>query len=81
MQGISRKKGIALIWALTVMASACAAPVRIPPSRPLPEVRFIAPGDPAAVIALSADDEINLQQRDRLLRDRIRTLEGLLQSE
>jgi hypothetical protein len=44
-------------------------------------VRFIAPGDPAAVIALSADDEINLQQRDRLLRDRIRTLEGLLQSE
>ena len=81
MQGISRFGGIALLSALTAVVSGCATPVRIPPSRPLPEVRFIAPDDPDAVIALSAEDEINLQQRDLLLRDRIRTLEELLQPE
>jgi hypothetical protein len=70
-----------LLGALTVLVSSCALPARIPPAAPLPEVRFIAPGDPAAVIALSADDEINLKQRDRLLRDRIRKLEELLQPE
>lgn len=81
MRTILKRRQVTAAVGLAVLTSACAIPVRIPPARPLPEVRFIAPEDPAAVIALSADDEISLKKRDRLLRDRIRTLEELLQPE
>ena len=56
----------------------CSVPVRVPAARPLPEVRFIPPDDPQAVVALSAEDEMQLVERDRLLRERIRMLEGML---
>lgn len=67
-----------LLVVLVTLASGCAAQVSIPRAPKLPEVRFIAPNDPDAVIALSADDEISLVERDRLLRERIRLLEDLL---
>jgi len=77
----SKYESAAILIGFAAVVSGCATPVRIPAARPLPEVRFVAPSDPTAVIALSAEDELNLQQRDRLLQDRIRTLEELLQSE
>ena len=56
----------------------CARAVQVPAAPPLPEVRFIPPEDPQAVIALSSENEVHLKERDRLLRERIRILEGLL---
>lgn len=81
MRVCSKYRSTAILLGFAAVVSGCATPARIPAARPLPEVRFVAPSDPTAVIALSAEDELNLQQRDRLLRDRIRTLEELLQSE
>jgi hypothetical protein len=63
---------------LTAATSGCATQVSVPQARRLPEVRFIPPDNPEAVIALSADEEMNLFERDRLLRERIQLLQGLL---
>jgi hypothetical protein len=63
---------------LVSVASGCATQVSVPRAPRFPEVRFIPPEDPDAVIALSADGELSLVERDRLMRERIRLLEDLL---
>jgi len=72
--------GAALI-ALSLLGTGCVTAVRVPPAKPLPVVKYISPDDPDAVIALSAEAEIHLKQRDQLQQDRIRALETLLQPE
>jgi hypothetical protein len=66
----------ALLPALLVIG--CAAQRTIPPGPALPEVRFVPPCDPDASIALTAEDEKALVDRDRLLRTRIEQLESML---
>ena len=61
---------------LALLAGCASARPALPPSPPLPEVRFVPPCDPRAVVALTAEDEVHLKQRDRLLAHRIRELEA-----
>lgn len=71
--------GLAAAALLPVSLSVgCAAQRTIPPGPVLPEVRFVPPCDPDAAIALTAEDEKALVDRDRLLRSRIEQLETML---
>ena len=66
---------------LALLAGCTAARPALAPSPPLPEVRFVPPCDPSAVVALTAEDEVRLKQRDRLLAQRIQDLEAALAAE
>ena len=81
VEGSRRRPAGALAAAclLVVVATVgCAARREIPPGPTLPEVRFVPPSDPDAVIALTGEDEKALVMRDRLLRQRIDQLKALL---
>lgn len=56
----------------------CTARQDRPPRPALPEVAYVRPCDPDAVIALTAADEKALVVRDRLLLEYIQELESLL---
>jgi len=70
--------GLAAAALSASLAVGCAAQRTIPPGPALPEVRFVPPCDPDASIALTAEDEKALVDRDRLLRTRIEQLESML---
>jgi hypothetical protein len=76
----SAKRALAAALA-SLLLGACSAQ-RVPPVMPpLPEVRYVPPCDPDATIALTADGEAALVERDRVLRAHLAQLEALLRGD
>lgn len=72
----------ALLAALAMTSlGACSAQRAVPVMPALPEVRYVPPCDPDATIALTADGEAALVERDRILRSHLSQLEALLRGD
>ncbi len=78
MAGFCRKCASAVLLAGSLLSGCAAARPPLPPGPVLPEVRFVPPCDPDAVVALTAQDELRLKQRNALLAMRIHELETAL---
>jgi hypothetical protein len=80
-QGVVNAPGLRYLASAIVMVAlgvGCSARQERPPRPALPEVAYVRPCDPDAVIALTATDEKALVVRDRLLLEYIQELEALL---
>ncbi|MGH7965913.1 MAG: hypothetical protein ACRERD_29530 [Candidatus Binatia bacterium] len=65
---------------LLLLLSSCAPVITTPPPRPvLPEVRYLSPGDPNAVVGLTQEAVEALRQRDLLWRQHVERLERQIQ--
>lgn len=76
----SLKRALAVALASTLLG-ACSVHRTVPAMPSLPEVRYVPPCDPDATIALTADGEAALVERDRLLRTHLAQLEALLRGD
>jgi hypothetical protein len=73
----------AVVLVLLLLLAGCSQGTAMPPPpRPaLPEVRYVAPGDPKAVAGLTQEAIEALRKRDLLLRQHIERLEQQIQGQ